>query len=339
MADPIVVAEGLHKSFGDTHALRGLDLSVREARSAACSGPNGAGKTTAVRILATLSDPDAGHAAHRRIRRRPRGRRGARQIGLAGQYAAVDEKLTGRREPAHVRAALPPVPARGAPAGRRAARPLRPDGRRRPPGRRLLRRHAPPTRPDRQPDRCAPTVLFLDEPTTGLDPRSRGEIWDVIRELVADGTTVLLTTQYLDEADQLADDIAVIDHGQVIATGTPDELKATIGRPPRRRRSKTPPRCRRGGDRAVALAGDRPDADRTPTGSASPCRGGGLRLADIVRELDRAGVAAADVRPAPPHPRRGVPAPHRPTKETRSDDRRPPPRRWAAACAGRSPTG
>jgi ABC-2 type transport system ATP-binding protein len=139
-----------------------------------------------------------------------------------------------------------------------------------------------------------PEVLFLDEPTTGLDPRSRSEIWDSVRELVADGTTVLLTTQYLDEADRLADDIAVIDHGQVIATGTPDELKATIG------------------DRLDVVVEDRaalvPAAtvlnaltgtEPTTTGADQltvTLPGGGLRLADIVRELDRAGVAAADVR-------------------------------------------
>nr|BFE78521.1 hypothetical protein GCM10020093_011220 [Planobispora longispora] len=191
-------------------------------------GPNGAGKTTAVRILATLSDPDAGHA---RIAGydvvREAGEVRAR-IGLAGQYAAVDEKLTGRGN-LRMFGRLSHLSRRE--AHRRADE--------------LLERFGLMDAADRQVTGYSggmrrrldlitslilrPEVLFLDEPTTGLDPRSRGEIWDNVRELAADGTTVLLTTQYLDEADQLADDIVVVDHGQAIATGTPEELKATIG--------------------------------------------------------------------------------------------------------------
>ena len=228
MADPIVVAEGLHKSFGDTHALRGLDLSVPRGTVCGVLGPNGAGKTTAVRILATLSDPDAGHAriaGYDVVREAGKVRE---RIGLAGQYAAVDEKLTGRGN-LRMFGRLSHLSRRE--AHRRADE--------------LLERFGLMDAADRQVAGYSggmrrrldlitclilrPEVLFLDEPTAGLDPRSRGEIWDSVRELVADGTTVLLTTQYLEEADQLADDIAVIDHGQVIATGTPDELKATIG--------------------------------------------------------------------------------------------------------------
>ncbi|MFB4279527.1 ATP-binding cassette domain-containing protein [Nonomuraea sp. MTCD27] len=292
MAEPIVVAEGLHKSFGGTHALRGLDLSVPRGTVCGVLGPNGAGKTTAVRILATLSDPDAGHA---RIAGydvvREAGEVRAR-IGLAGQYAAVDEKLTGRGN-LRMFGRLSHLTRRE--AHRRADE--------------LLERFGLMDAADRQVAGYSggmrrrldlitcliqrPEVLFLDEPTTGLDPRSRGEIWDSIRELVADGTTVLLTTQYLDEADRLADDIAVIDHGQVIATGTPDELKATIGD----RLDVTlenPAAMPEAATVLNALTGAEPTttgADRL--GVALPATG--LRLADIVRELDRAGVAAADV--------------------------------------------
>ncbi|SDL37796.1 ATP-binding cassette domain-containing protein [Nonomuraea jiangxiensis] len=292
MSDPMVVAEGLHKSFGDTHALRGLDLSVPRGTVCGVLGPNGAGKTTAVRILATLSDPDAGHAriaGYDVVREAGQVRD---RIGLAGQYAAVDEKLTGRGN-LRMFGRLYHLSRRE--AHRRADE--------------LLERFDLMDAADRQVAGYSggmrrrldlitslilrPEVLFLDEPTTGLDPRSRGEIWDSVRELVADGTTVLLTTQYLDEADQLADDIAVIDHGRVIATGTPDELKATMGD----RLDvvlEDPAALRPAATVLTTLAGTEPtttSADRLSV--ALP--GGGFRLADIVRELDRAGVAAVDV--------------------------------------------
>jgi len=292
MVDPIVFAEGLHKSFGDTHALRGLDLSVPRGTVCGVLGPNGAGKTTVVRILATLSTPDAGHArvaGYDVVREADKVRA---RIGLAGQYAAVDEKLTGRgnlrlfgrlyhlpRREAHRRADellerfdlldAADRPVAGYSGGMRRRLDLITS---------LILR---------------PEVLFLDEPTTGLDPRGRGEIWDAVRALVADGTTVLLTTQHLDEADQLAGDIAVIDHGQVIATGTPDELKATIGD----RLDVTledAAALRPAATVLKVLAGTDPAV--TDTGRLSVALpGGGLRLADIVRELDHAGVAAADV--------------------------------------------
>jgi ABC-2 type transport system ATP-binding protein len=292
MTDPIVIAEGLHKSFGDTQALRGLDLSVPAGTVCGVLGPNGAGKTTAVRILATLSDPDAGHA---RVAGFDVVREAAKvrdRIGLAGQYAAVDEILTGR---GNLR------------MFGRLYHLSRRDARRR--ADELLERFDLIDAADRQVAGYSggmrrrldlitcliqrPDVLFLDEPTTGLDPRSRGEIWESIRELVADGTTVLLTTQYLDEADQLADDIVVIDRGKVIATGTPDELKATIGD-----RLDVTLEDPTGFGAAVTvlsvLAGTDPTTDDDRLSVALPT--GGVRLADVVRELDRAGVAAADVR-------------------------------------------
>jgi oleandomycin transport system ATP-binding protein len=221
-------AEGLVKRFGDTVALAGVDLAVRRGTVLGLLGPNGAGKTTAVRLLATLLRPDAGqatvggydvvHEAHQ-----------VRQlIGLTGQYASVDEALTGVENLVLIGRLL------GIPRNRAKAR-----------ARELLADFSLADAADRavktysggmrrRLDLAAslvgrPRLLYLDEPTTGLDPRGRTELWDLVRGLVAGGVTVLLTTQYLDEADQLADDIVVIDHGRVIATGTPEELKVKTG--------------------------------------------------------------------------------------------------------------
>ena len=226
--DHSIWAEGLTKRFGDTQALAGVDLAVPTGSVLGLLGPNGAGKTTAVRVLATLLQPDEGratvggydvlHEAHQ-----------VRQlIGLTGQYAAVDENLTGTENLLLIGRLLG--------QSRRDARHRATE---------LLNNFGLSDAADRATktysggmrrrlDLAAslvgrPRILFLDEPTTGLDPRARLELWNIVRDLVRGGSTVLLTTQYLDEADALADNIAVIDHGRLIATGTPDELKAKAG--------------------------------------------------------------------------------------------------------------
>ncbi|MDZ5442418.1 ATP-binding cassette domain-containing protein [Micromonospora sp. 4G57] len=223
-----IQAEGLVRRFGATTALAGVDLAVPTGTVFGLLGPNGAGKTTAVRVLATLLAADEGHATVGGYDVRRDAHRVRQLIGLTGQYASVDETLTGtenllligrllgmRRADARVRARQLLADFQLSDAADRAAKTYSGGMRRRL-------------------DLAAslvgrPQVLFLDEPTTGLDPRSRNELWDIVRGLVADGVTVLLTTQYLEEADLLASEIAVVDHGRVIAQGTPEELKAKTG--------------------------------------------------------------------------------------------------------------
>ena len=221
-------AEGLVKRFGETTALAGVDLAVRTGTVLGLLGPNGAGKTTAVRILTTLLKPDAGHATvggHDVVREAHQVRQ---LVGLTGQYAAVDETLTGVENLLFIGRLL------GMPRGDAKAR-----------ARELLTAFSLDDAADRAAktysggmrrrlDLAAslvgrPQVLFLDEPTTGLDPRARLEVWGMVRELLATGVTVLLTTQYLDEADQLADRITIVDHGRVVADDTPRALKSAIG--------------------------------------------------------------------------------------------------------------
>jgi ABC-2 type transport system ATP-binding protein len=225
---PAILVEGLTKSFGDVHALRGIDLSVPRGTVLGVLGPNGAGKTTAVRILTTLLQPDGGRAL---VEGRDVVRDAAavrRSIGLSGQSAAIQEELTGRENLELIgrlyHLSWPQARSRATElldqfdlmdAADRAAKTYS--------GGMQRRLDLAASLVGR------PQVLFLDEPTTGLDPRARLGMWDIIRSLVADGTTLLLTTQYLDEADELADEIVVIDHGLVIAAGTSEELKGRVG--------------------------------------------------------------------------------------------------------------
>ncbi|MBU7596663.1 ATP-binding cassette domain-containing protein [Streptomyces sp. P38-E01] len=289
-------AEGLVKSFGDVRALDGVDLDVPEGTVYGLLGPNGAGKTTAVRVLTTLLRPDSGSAtvAGIDVLRRPNEVR--RNIGLSGQFAAVDEYLTGR-ENLRMVGQLYQLSARDAKA--RAGE--------------LLERFHLAEAADRTArtysggmrrrlDLAAalvvsPPVMFMDEPTTGLDPRNRQGLWDVIQDLVAGGTTLLLTTQYLEEADRLAHAICVIDHGRVIARGTSDELKAQVG-----------------GERVEVVVREREQLHTAREALAAhrrgecevsidphtrrltvPVEGGARLLAEVIRDLDARGIGIDDI--------------------------------------------
>lgn len=287
---PAILVEGLTKSFGEVHALRGIDLSVPHGTVLGVLGPNGAGKTTAVRILTTLLRPDGGRAL---VEGRDVVRDAAavrRSIGLSGQSAAIQEELTGRENLEIIG---------------RLYHLSWPDARRR--AVELLAQFDLTDAADRSAKNFSggmqrrldlaaslvgrPQVLFLDEPTTGLDPRSRLGMWDIIRSLVAGGSTLLLTTQYLDEADELADEIVVIDHGLVIAAGTAEELKGRVGGDVLE--FAVPDRARLG-DAATAIAriGDAdPHVDKE-TGVINVGVGGrgSEALIEAVRSLDAAGV-------------------------------------------------
>jgi ABC-2 type transport system ATP-binding protein len=292
-----VVVEGLWKRFGDFAALRGVDLLVPPGTVGGLLGPNGAGKTTLIRILSTLLAGDSGRAtvAGFDVFTEPHNVRSV--ISLTGQYAAVDDDLTGRENLTMI--------ARLGRRGRRAAR-ARADE--------LLERFALAAAADRlvrsysggmrrRLDLAAslvipPRVLFLDEPSTGLDPPSRLELWALVRDLRDDGTTIVLTTQYLDEADQLADRISVIDHGDVVADGTPEELKAEIGAEVLELRAA---HHERAGLAAAILAARLDVHPREIT--VDPCRGaatvaipaGALSVFAAARILDAAGVEIDDI--------------------------------------------
>ncbi|WP_406219758.1 ATP-binding cassette domain-containing protein [Streptomyces decoyicus] len=289
-----IYAEGLVKTFGDVRALDGVDLDVPEGTVLGMLGPNGAGKTTAVRVLTTLLRPDRGKAVVAGIDVLAHPDEVRRSIGLSGQFAAVDEYLTGRENLMMVGQLYQMS---GRDAKRRAAE--------------LLERFHLGDAADRTAKTysggmrrrldlaaalvVSPPVMFMDEPTTGLDPRNRQGLWEVIQELVAGGTTLLLTTQYLEEADRLAHDICVVDHGKVIARGTSDQLKA-----------------RTGGER-VEVVVHSPDhlsvADEVLRGFGKgegtvephirkltvPVAGGAKLLAEVIRELDVRGVEIDDI--------------------------------------------
>jgi ABC-2 type transport system ATP-binding protein len=290
--EPAVETIGLHKSYGDVEALRGIDLDVERGSVFGLLGPNGAGKTTAVRILTTLLRPDDGSARVAGFDVVRDAGRVRERIGLAGQYAAVDENLTGF-ENLEMVGRLYHL---GRRHSRERARELLSSFDLTEAGGRLVRTYSGGMR--RRLDLAAalvarPPVLFLDEPTTGLDIRSRIDLWDAIEALVSAGTTVLLTTQYLDEADRLADRIAVIDQGSVIAEGTPGELKGQVGG-----ERLEIHLCDDGrGEEAVAalasIASDRPFVEdgsvRVPVAER---RG---TIANAVRRLDDAGIAIDDI--------------------------------------------
>lgn len=291
-----VLSEGLEKRFGAVHALRGLDLAVARGTVCGLLGPNGAGKTTAVRLLTTLLRPDAGSARVAGLDLVRDAAAVRRRIGVTGQDTSIDGDLTGR-ENLRLFARLH----RARDIAARADE--------------LLDRFGLAEAADRPASTWSggmrrrldlavslvrrPEVLFLDEPTTGLDPAGRGLIWEVVRELTGEGTTVLLTTQYLEEADQLADDIALVDRGRVAHTGSPAELKALVG-------AHAEVVVADGATLTAAagaldrLTGSRPSLDRERLAVGAVTRDPTLTLPHLVRTLDAAGVPLVDASLRPP---------------------------------------
>jgi len=285
-----IEATGLVKSFGETRAVDGVDLAVRSGTVYGVLGPNGAGKTTTIRMLATLLRPDAGSArvlGHDIVRDADAVRE---LVSLTGQLASVDEDLTGHENLVLLGLLLG---LKRAPAKTRATELLAAFGLAEASGK-LVKHYSGGMR--RRLDIAAsivvtPQLMFLDEPTTGLDPRSRNQVWDIIRTLVAEGTTILLCTQYLEEADQLTDRIAVIDRGTVIAEGTPSELKASVGSGALHVRLLDPEQrseAARVLERELGTVHLEPD----PAVLAAPCADAD-RAAEAVAELARSGVRIA----------------------------------------------
>ena len=287
-------AEGLVKAYGEVRALDGLDLTVPEGTVLGVLGPNGAGKTTTVRVLTTLLRPDAGHAQVAGIDVLARPADVRRVIGLSGQYAAVDERLTGR-ENLVMFAQLYGL-SRGSARARSGE--LLERFRLTEAADRVVKTYSGGMR--RRLDLAAalvatPQVMFLDEPTTGLDPRSRLEMWDVIAELVRGGTTLLLTTQYLEEADQLADSIAVVDRGRVIARGTSDALKAEVGGETLEVVVGEAGQLSEAAQVLAAVGGGAPQVSEHARRVAVPVAAGAAALVEAVRQLDERGVRVLDV--------------------------------------------
>ena len=291
---PAILAEGLKKSYGKTQALVGLDLAAEEGSVLGLLGPNGAGKTTAVRILTTLLRPDAGRAEVMGLDVVKDANALRARIGLAGQYAAVDEYLTGYE---NLKMFGQLYHLSGAVARRRANYLLERFDLVEAAGR-IVKTYSGGMR--RRLDLAAslimsPPILFLDEPTTGLDPRGRLAVWEIISGLASDGTTVLLTTQYLEEADQLAHQIAVVDHGRIIARGTSDELKAQIGG------ERIEVTVAQGGDLAAAEQALRPyssgeiQIEEERRHLLVPVTHGAQILTAVVRDLDAAQVRLDDL--------------------------------------------
>lgn len=294
VADRAIHAEGLVKNFGRTRALDGLDLHVTEGSLLALLGPNGAGKTTAVRIFTTLLKPDIGRATVAGFDVLKEPDRIKSHIGLAGQSVAVDEFMTGR-ENLEMIGRLYHLSGRDA---KRRALELLVQFDLTDAANRMAKTYSGGMR--RRLDLAAslvilPPVLFLDEPTTGLDPRSRRQVWQMISSLVQEGSTILLTTQYLEEADELADRIAVVDSGRVIADGTSDDLKDRVGG------DRIDVAVSRDADLSRAAAVARPHLSAEPSVDvpqrriSGPARNGTSTLAVLVRELDAAGITAVDL--------------------------------------------
>jgi ABC-2 type transport system ATP-binding protein len=289
---PAIVARGLYKSFGDVVALDGVDLEVAHGTVLGLLGPNGAGKTTAVRVLATLLQPDAGSAEVAGFDVMAQASSLRERIGLAGQYAAIDENLTGLENLVMVGRLYGMTRSAAKERGTELLHRFELDEA----AKRAAKTYSGGMR--RRLDLAAalvakPPVLFLDEPTTGLDPRSRLQLWTTIEELVAEGTTVLLTTQYLDEADRLADTIAVIDHGRVIAEGTPDELKDRVGGERLEVRLSDAAVAPRAIEALAPMSDDAPIADGEKVTFTVRSRTGAI--VEAVRRLDDAGVDVDDL--------------------------------------------